>query len=174
MLRTGFSPDFGETTTPGTVGFTFTTSDFVAGSAAGAPVTVTSQYFDLSLALAYLCKLNPGLSQHWCQVRIQLFSDTFPNVAVPAGHLLSEYDPNPCWIRSATAAQEIAGIVNLALASKATRAKFFWGALKLMQADQTFLACHSEPNDLNGPAINILAEVLSSWFQTPNASGLYV
>ena len=64
--------------------------------------------------------------------------------------------------------------MNLALASAVTRAKYFWGALKLMQADQTFLLCHAEPNDLNGAAINIISEVLSAWFAAPNGSGLYV
>jgi hypothetical protein len=63
---------------------------------------------------------------------------------------------------------------NLALASAVTRAKFYWGALKLMQANNTFLVCHCEPSDLNGVGMNILSEVLSVWFMTPNASGLYV
>ena len=174
MAENGFSPSFGSTLTPGTAAFTFVTSSFVAGTNAGGTVSVTSQFFDLSLALAYMCKLNPGLSQFWSQVRIQLFSDSFPNVALSAGQLLSSVDPNACYIRSASIAEETAGIPSLSLASAATRAKYFWGALMLMQANETFLVCHSEPNDLNSPAVNILAEVLASWFATVNASGLYV
>lgn len=177
VTRAGFSPVFGRTTstlTPGTVSFTFAVSGFTAGSAADVPHTVTSQFFDLSLALAYLCKLNPALSQFWSQVRIQLFDSGFPNVVLEAGEKLSAHDPNQCWIRSATIAEEVAGIPNLSLASAATRAKFYWAALKLMKADNTFLAVHCEPNDLTGSATNILSEVLAVWFALPNASGLYV
>lgn len=177
VTRPGFSPDFGRVTnplTPGTVSFTFAVSGFVAGSSAGAALSVTSQYFDLSLALAYLCKLNPSLSQFWSQVRIQLFSDSFPNVVLGAGEKLSSYDPNNCWIRSATQTEEIAGIPNLSLANAATRAKFYWGALKLMQANNTFVVCHGEPNEINGTAVNILSEILKTWFTTTNSSGLYV
>ena len=177
VTRAGFSPAFGRVTnplTPGTISFTFNTTDFVAGTEAGVTLSVPSQYFDLSLALAYLCKLNPSLSQFWSQVRLQLFADDFPNVVLAAGEKLSDYDPNKCWIRSASVAEETAGIPNLALASAVTRAKFYWGALKLMQANNTFVAVHCEPNDLNGVATNILSEVLAVWFATVNASGLYV
>lgn len=177
VTRPGFSPAFGKITSdliPGTVSYTFAVSDFVAGTEAGVDLSVPSQYFDLSLALAYLCKLNPSLSQFWSQVRIQLFADDFPNVVLQPGEVLSDYDPNPCWIRSLSEAEETAGIPNLSLASAATRAKYFWGALKLMQANNTFLAVHCEPNDLNGVATNILSEVLAVWFTTKNSSGLYV
>ena len=177
MARTGFSPSFGKISsslTPGTVSFTFTVSDFTAGSAAGVNVSVASQFFDLSLALAYLCKLNPTLSQFWSQVRIQLFEEAFPNVTVGSGEKLSDYDTNNCWIRSASIAEETAGIPNLSLATAATRAKFYWGALKLMQANNTFVVCHCEPNDLNGSVKNILSEILAVWFTSKNASGLYV
>lgn len=177
LNRAGFSPDFGRITnalTPGTVSFTFNATGFTAGTDAGGNLSVASQFFDLSLALAYLCKLNPSLSQFWSQVRLQLFIDDFPNVTLAAGEKLSDYDPNKCWIRSASIAEETAGIVNLSLASAATRAKFYWGALKLMQANNTFVTCHCEPNDLNGVATNILSEVLAVWFAKKNASGLYV
>lgn len=177
VLRTGFSPAFGRITSaliPGTVSFTFTESGFTAGSEAGIDLSVTSQFFDLSLALAYMNKLNPSLSQFWSQVRIQLFETDFPNVVLASGEKLSDYDPNKCFIRSASEAEEIAAIPNLSLASAATRAKYYWGALKLMQANNTFLVCHCEPNDLNGVATNILSEVLAVWFTKVNASGLYV
>lgn len=177
LNRAGFSPAFGKITsslTPGTVSFTFNTSGFTAGTDAGGNLSVASQFFDLSLALAYLCKLNPSLSQFWSQVRLQLFIDDFPNVTLAAGEKLSDYDPNKCWIRSASIAEEKAGIPNLSLASAATRAKFYWGALKLMQANNTFVTCHCEPNDLNGVATNIISEVLAVWFAQKNASGLYV
>lgn len=177
LTRAGFSPDFGRVAsalTPGTVSFTFTATGFTAGTEAGVALSVPSQYFDLSLALAYLCKLNQSLSQFWSQVRVQLFEDDFPNVVLSAGQKLSDYDPNNCWIRSASEKEEIAGIPNLSTVTAATRSKFYWGALKLMQANNTFLVCHCEPNDLNGVATNILSEVLAVWFATTNTSGLYV
>jgi hypothetical protein len=173
----GFAPTFGRITnplTPGTVNFTFVVSGFTAGTEADVPISVPSQFFDLSLALAYMCKLNPSLSQFWSQVRIQLFEDAFPNVDLGAGEKLSDYDPNKCWIRSASEYEETSGLVNLSLASAETRAKFYWGGLKLMQANNTFLVCHAEPNSLNGVATNILSEVLAVWFTAPNSSGLYV
>lgn len=174
VTRAGFAPTFGRTLTAGTVGFTFAVSGFTAGTEAGVDLSVPSQFFDLSLALAYLCKLNPTLSQFWSQVRIQLFADDFPNVTLAPGEKLSDYDPNQCWIRSATAEEEIAGLTSLSLATAATRAKFYYGALKLMQAINTFLVCHAEPNDLNGASKNMLSEVLAVWFAAKNASGLYV
>ena len=175
--RAGFSPAFGRITsalTPGTVSFTFNVSGFTAGTEAGIALSVPSQFFDLSLALAYLCKLNPSLSQFWSQVRIQLFADDFPNIVLGPGEKLTDYDPNKCFIRSATEAEEKAALPNLALASAETRAKFYWAGLKLMQANNTFLSVHCEPNDLNGVAINILSEVLAVWFAKINGSGLYV
>jgi len=177
LVSSGFSPAFGKITSdlvPGTVSLTLTAGVFTAGTDAGLDISVDSEFFDLSLALAFMCKLNPSLSQFWSQVRIQLSEDGFPNDIVGAGEILSDYDPNKCWIRSASEAEEVAGIVNLSLATAETRAKFFWGALKLMQANNTFLAVHCEPNDLNGIATNILSEVLAVWFTTTNASGLYV
>ena len=177
VTRAGFAPAFGRIsslTKPGTVVLTFNVSNFVAGSAAGVAQSIPSQFFDLSLALAYLCKLNPSLSQFWSQVRIKLSEDAFPNIDLEAGQKLSDFDTNKCWIRSTTAAEEVTAMPNLALASAVTRAKFYWGALKLMQANNTFLVCHCEPSDLNGVGMNILSEVLAVWFMTPNASGLYV
>lgn len=83
--RTGFSPEFGRITSPlipGTVALTFDVTEFTAGTEGGVDVSVPSQYFDLSLALAYICKMNPSLSQFWSQVRIQLPGDDFPNVVL--------------------------------------------------------------------------------------------
>jgi len=177
VLKAGFSPTFGRITNPliaGSVLFTFVVSGFTAGSEAGVSVSVPSQFFDLSLALAYMCKLNPSLSQFWSQVRIKLSIDSFPNVDLAPGEILSDYDTNNCWIRSASQAEETAGIPNLLLASAITRAKFYYGALKLMQANNTFLMAHCEPSDLNGSAKNILSEVLATWFMTKNSSGLFV
>jgi hypothetical protein len=177
VTKNGFVPTFGRITNaliPGTVSFTFNVSNFTAGTDAGGVLSVPSKFFDLSLALAYMCKLNPSLSQFWTQVRIQLLDGIFPNMPLGAGESLTDYDPNKCWIRSATEAEERAALPNLSLATAETRAKFYWGALRLMQANNTFLACHCEPSDVNGPSTNILSEVLAVWFAQTNASGLYV
>jgi len=177
VTKAGFAPTFGRISSsliPGTVSFTFNVSGFTAGTDAGGVLSVPSQFFDLSLALAYMCKLNPSLSQFWTQVRIQLLDGIFPNGPLGAGESLTDYDPNKCWIRSATEAEERAALPNLSLATAATRAKFYWAALRLMQANNTFLACHCEPSDVNGPSTNILSEVLAVWFARTNASGLYV
>lgn len=175
LVAGGFSPAFGEmASVPGAVDLTFNLADFVAGTDAGLNVSVASKYFDLALALAYMAKLNPALSLFFLQVRIQLFIDAFPNVDLAAGEKLTDYDTNKCWCRSASEAEEVAGIPNLRLASAATRARFLWGALKLMGASNTFMLVHSEPNDLNGTAVNIISELLAEWFRRKNDSGLYV
>jgi len=177
LQKSGFTEAFGHVTnslTPGDVSFDFNVLSFTPGVNAGVVQDIESKFFDLSLAFAYLCKLNPTMSQFWSQVRIQEFIDGFPNITLGAGDKLSDYDPNKCFIRSATVAEEKAEMVNLLMAGAEKRAKYYWGALKLMQANNTFLVCHAEPNDLNGSAVNILSEILSVWFAKKNSSGLYV
>jgi hypothetical protein len=114
------------------------------------PIVVSSLYFDLSLALAYLCKNDIKLSQFWSLVKVDL------PVQSP--------DLNVCWIRSATAAEEIAAITSI---STGDRQKYYWGALRLMGALNTMVIAHSE-------SVNIIAEVLAAWFTNRNSSGQYV
>jgi hypothetical protein len=114
------------------------------------PGTVASRYFDLSLALAYLCKLNIGLSCFFSQVKLDL------PVGAP--------DTNVCWIRSKTSAEEKEAMTSLITGD---RSKYYWGALYLMECLNTMVAVHSEP-------VNILAEALAEWFRQRNESGQFV
>jgi hypothetical protein len=114
------------------------------------PVTVPSKYFDLSLALAYLCKLTTELSFFYSLVRVSL------PVQSP--------DTNVCWIRSKTAAQEKAAMLSV---MDGDRQKYYWGALYLMECMNTWVLVHSEP-------VNIIVEMLAAWFAERNASGQFV
>jgi hypothetical protein len=119
-------------------------------NSSSAPVAVPSKYFDLSLALAYQCKLDTALSFFWTQVK----------VALP----VEQPDTNACWIRSKTAAQEKEAMLSLA---SGDRSKYYWGALYLMGCLNTWVVAHSEP-------VNILPLALAMWFSRRNAAGLYV
>lgn len=148
-----------------------TDGEFEEGTDAGTSVTAISGFFDLSLALAYLCKNNVKLSQFWSQVRLSLSSDGFP-------YLDDAVDGNVCKIRSYTAAEEIASIPTLTtaatIAAPIPRSNFYWGALKLIKAVNTFLVAHSEPVNQSGAATNVLALVLTKWFESKNDANLYV
>jgi hypothetical protein len=115
------------------------------------PVEAPSKYFDLSLALAYLCKLDTRLSCFWTLVKIG-YTDQKPNVT------------DECWIRLKTSAEEKEAMQSI---MDGDRNKYYWGALFLMECINTMVAVHSEP-------VNILVEVLAAWFEKRNASGQYV
>jgi hypothetical protein len=114
------------------------------------PIEVPSKYFDFSLALAYLCKLDIKLSSFWSLVKVAL------PVASP--------DTNVCWIRSASAADEKAAMTSI---STGDRSKYYWGALYLMECMNSMVLTHSEP-------VNIIVEVLAAWFAARNASEQYI
>jgi hypothetical protein len=143
---------------------TYATSAIVQGTDANpTPAAVATKYFELSLALAYQCKLDPKLSFFYSLVRVVLSQTGFP--------VTTSTDPNKCWIRSKTSAEEKAYM--LALNQAATvpvpnpLAQYYWGALWLMGAFNTWVMAHSED-------VNIVTEVLSTWFATRNSSGQYV
>jgi hypothetical protein len=125
-----------------------------------------SLYFDYSLALALLCKSNVQQSQFWSLVRLELSNSGFPAVAGVA-------DPNPCWIRSKTAAEEKEFAEGgLAVAASAgvpsPRTQHYWGFLwHLGCLDNTWVVVHSEP-------LNLLTEALGAWFERTNSSGQYI
>jgi hypothetical protein len=114
------------------------------------PATVPSQYFDLSLALAYLCKLDLKLSYFYSLVK----------VALP----VQKPDTNICWIRSKTSAEEKEAMQSV---MDGDRQKYYWGALYLMECTNTWVMVHSEP-------VNIIVEVLAAWFAERNASGHFI
>jgi hypothetical protein len=114
------------------------------------PSTVPSQYFDLSLALAYLCKLDLKLSYLYSLVKVNL--------------PVQNPDTNICWIRSKTSAEEKEAMQSI---MNGDRQKYYWGALYLMECMNTWVLVHSEP-------VNIIVEILAAWFAERNASGQFV
>jgi hypothetical protein len=145
--------------------FSFTI-DTVSQGTDPEPITVPSTYFDRSLALAYLCKTNPKLSQLWSLVRVKLSNTGFPA-------LKGQDDPNACWIRSKTAAEQKA-FAEAGLnapsdaATPAPRTQYYWGFLWQMGClDNTWVVVQSEP-------LTLLTEVLAAWFARKNSSGQYI
>jgi hypothetical protein len=111
-----------------------------------------SLYFDMALALAYLCKLDIKLSYFIPLVKIS-YIDQKPNPA------------DACWIRLKTSAEEKEAMTSL---ETGDRSKYFWGALFLMNCVQnTWTLAHSE-------AVNILPLIFAAWFAAKNGSGTYV
>jgi hypothetical protein len=157
--------DAGGIAPPLPVGLTLTVNSVNTGTD-DAPIVAPSTYFDRSLALALLCKTNPKLSQFWSLVRLRLSNTGFPA-------LKGQADPNACWIRSKTAAEQRAfAEQGLNAPSDAgtpsPRSQYYWGFLWQMGClDNTWVAVHSEP-------LNILTEALAAWFERKNASGQYI
>jgi len=116
------------------------------------PITVPSKFFDLSLCLAYLCKLNVQLSYFINMVKIS-YVDQQPN-------------PNDnCWIRLKTSAEEKEAMLSII---SGDRTKYYWGALFLMNCVlNTWTLAHSEP-------VNIIPLIFAAWFGLRNSSGQYV
>ena len=131
------------------------TASITAVAQGTANTTVTSAYFALALALAYQAKSDPKLSAFWCVAMLDF--DLIDDVAGT--------DTNPCKIRAATAAQEIAAMTSI---SSGNTTEYFWGALNLMGVQNTFVAVDCVPTR------NLLALILYSWFAGKNASGEYV
>jgi hypothetical protein len=142
------------------------TIDSISPGTDPTPIEAPSTYFDRSLALAYLCKTDPKLSQFWSLVRLRLSNTGFPA-------LKGQADPNACWIRSKNAAEQKAFAENgLGVASDistpAPRTQYYWGFLWQMGClDNTWVVVHSEP-------LNILTEALAAWFARKNSSGQYI
>jgi hypothetical protein len=113
---------------------------------------VPSLYFDLALALSYLCRLDLKLSYFIPLVKIS-YIDQEPNPA------------DTCWIRLKTSAEEKEAMTSL---KTGDRSKYFWGALYLMNCVQnTWTLVHSE-------AVNIIPLIFAAWFADRNGSGQYV
>jgi hypothetical protein len=111
-----------------------------------------SKFFDTSLALAYLCKLDNALSYFYSLVKVS-YIDQKPNPA------------DNCWIRLKTSAEEKEAMTSI---ETGDRSKYFWGALYLMNCVQnTWVLVHSEP-------ANIIPLIFAAWFGERNASGQFV
>lgn len=113
---------------------------------------VPSMYWDLSLALANLCKNNVQLSWMWTQVNVSYDADNKPNSS------------DKCWIIYQTRAQQLTAMQSLRTGD---RARYFWAALYLMDAQNTTVICHSEH-------VNVYTQVLKEWFGKRNGSGQYI
>jgi hypothetical protein len=113
---------------------------------------VPSLYFDMALALSYVCKLDLKLSYFIPLVKVSYVNQK----------------PNPadvCWIRLKTSAEEKEAMTSI---ETGDRSKYFWGAQFLMNCVQnTWTLVHSEP-------VNIIALVFAAWFAAKNGSGTYV
>jgi hypothetical protein len=113
---------------------------------------VPSLYFDMALAVAYMCKLDNKLSYFIPLVKISYVNQK----------------PNPadvCWIRLKTSAEEKEAMTSL---ETGDRSKYFWGALFLMNCVQnTWTLVHSEP-------VNIIPLIFAAWFAARNGSGTYI
>jgi len=120
--------------------------------ASSSPGEVPSKFFDFSLCLAYLCKLNIQLSYFINMVKVS-FINQKPNPA------------DNCWIRLKTSAEEKEAMLSIA---DNDRTKYYWGALFLMNCVlNTWTLVHSEP-------VNIIPLILAAWFALRNSSGQYV
>jgi hypothetical protein len=116
------------------------------------PTEVPSKFFDMSLALAYLCKLDFALSYFVSLVKVS-YVDQKPNPA------------DNCWIRLKTSAEEKEAMLSI---KDDDRARYYWGALYLMNCVQnTWALAHSEP-------VNIVPLIFAAWFGERNSSGQYV
>jgi hypothetical protein len=125
---------------------------FTQGTDAEPEHEVPSLYFDMALALSYLCKLDPKLSYFIPLVKIS-YTGQQPNPA------------DTCWIRLKTSAEEKEAMVSL---ETGDRSKYFWGALYLMNCVQnTWTLIHSE-------AVNIIPLIFAAWFAARNGSGQFV
>jgi hypothetical protein len=126
--------------------------EFTQGTDAEPEHEVPSLYFDMALALSYLCKLDLKLSYFIPLVKIS-YIDQKPNPA------------DVCWIRLKTSAEEKEAMASL---ETGDRSKYFWGAQFLMNCVQnTWTLVHSE-------AVNIIPLVFAAWFAARNGSGTYV
>jgi hypothetical protein len=115
------------------------------------PVQAPSMYFDLSLALSYLVKLNIQLSWAWTFVKIS-YTDKEPSQS------------DTCWIRYKTRAEQLAAMTSIL---DGDRNKYFWAALYLMECQNTTFIVHSEDKF-------IIGDIFGAWFGAKNTSGQYV
>jgi hypothetical protein len=125
---------------------------FTQGTGAEPEHEVPSLYFDMALALAWLCKMDLKLSYFIPFIKIS-YVDQRPNPA------------DACWIRLKTSAEEKDAMTSL---ETGDRGKYFWGALYLMNCVQnTWTLVHSEP-------VNVIPLIFAAWFAARNGSGQFV
>lgn len=130
---------------------TITVTGFTQGTDPGeGPAEVPSQFFDLSLALAYQAKQDNRLSCFVSLVKLALPVET--------------PDTNRCLIRSSGKNGQLANMHSIA---DDDREQYYWGALYLMGCRNTWVITHSEE-------VNVFVQVMAEWFREKNKTGLYV
>jgi hypothetical protein len=150
-MTTAMHPLYSAFTPPLDALTTVNVTAVVQGTAAS---TRPSTYFNMALAMAYLAKGNLNLSTFWAIVKLdwtKIDTDALT-------------DTNKCLIRQKSLAEDMAGIVSIASGDTAA---YFYGALRLMGAENTFVAVDCE-------ARNVMALILQQWFGSKNSSGQYV
>lgn len=112
-----------------------------------------SNYFDMALALSYLCENESTLS--FCLLETQ--------VVVPSD---GEEDTNACKILTKTRGEETQHCTTFLGTTVADRAEYFWGYLLLMGFTHSSLIVH------NG--YYMIPIVLGKWFEDTNVTGQYI
>ena len=115
------------------------------------PTSVPSKFFDLSLALALLCRGDRQLS-----VFISLVRVTLP---------LEDPDVNRCLIASKNTIEGQTEFMQSI--QNDDREKYYWGALYLMRCTNTWVLVHSE-------SAYIITNILAEWMAGRNSSGQFV
>lgn len=112
-----------------------------------------SNYFDMALALSYLCETELTLS----------FGLIEAHLAVPES---GAEDTNACKVMTHTRGEETTHCTTLVGTTKSDRASYFWGYWNLIGASRSELHIH------NGSYM--IPIILGKWFEAPNASGQFV
>jgi hypothetical protein len=150
-LSTGTIPVAGITPNAGLDDLVITVSSVTQGTdAAAGSSEMPSPFFDLSLALAYLAKMDTRLSCFVSQV----------NVTLP----IQSPDVNACWMRSVKRDVQLSRMQSL---TEGDREKYYWAALYLMGCRNTWVIAHCEP-------VNVFVQVMAKWFERKNNAGEYV
>lgn len=114
-----------------------------------------SNFFDMALALSYLCEMESTLSFFLCEVKVK----------VPEGKEEKD-DTNICKVMTLTRGDETAHCTSFTGSTVADRAKYFWGFLNLIGLSHTELHIH------NGSYM--IPIILGKWFEDTNDTGEFV
>lgn len=112
-----------------------------------------SNFFDMSLCLAYLCEIEATLSCCLSEIHVEVFEK-------------GASDTNVCKVMSQLRGTETSHCTTLVGSTLADRAQYYWGYLLLIAPRHTQLNLH------NGSFM--LPIILGKWFEKPNDSREYV
>lgn len=112
-----------------------------------------SNYFDMSLCLAYQCELESTLSFCLTEAQVTVFEE-------------GEADTNACKVMSLERGEETTHCTTLTGSTLADRAEYYWGYLNLIAPSHTEMVIH------NGSFM--IPILLAKWFEETNDSGEYV